>query len=356
MKILFLHICLCIGLCTTVQSQDFKTTTDLADYINSSFNDSTEKVYQAYKWVTANIRYDTKNALATNHGTDRRAVIDVAFKKRRGVCENFAAIFSDVCSKMGFHAVVIDGLTKQNGNVDRQGHSWSGVLIGGDWFLFDPTWDAGNSGNFHYFKLTGHDFVATHLPFDPLWQMMNYTVTLDEFVAGYYNSKGKTVFNYKDSIGRYLTADTLEQVAGKVDRMEKSGLTNKVLKTFYKIAKGDLEGERQEEQMQWFNLASKLLNECADRLNEFIQFRNNRFLPTKPDSELKTMLNGMDEKIDSAFRYFDKVDASNAVLVYGTGPAREQAMKLKVSYLNQKEFLRKYLAGSVAERMNAFYQ
>lgn len=356
MKILLLHICLCFGLCIHVQSQDFKTTTELADFINTKYKDSTQKIYQAYQWVTSNIRYDTKNALATNHGLDQRAVIDVAFTKRRGVCENFAAIFSDVCSKMGFPAVTIEGITKQNGNIDKQGHSWSGVKMAGEWFLFDPTWDAGNKGNFHYYKLKGDEFIATHLSFDPLWQMMDHIVTYKDFRSGNYNKRQMEFFDYKDSIRQYIALDSLQQMASKVARMEKIGLTNDVVHLFYRIAKGDLEGEKQEQQMKWYGIAAKLLNECTDQLNEFIQYRNNHFLPAKPDMEVSKMLDGIDKKISAASQYFDKVDASNAVLVYGTGPAREQASKLKDSYLRQRDFLHKFLSTAMSERNHVFYQ
>ncbi len=356
MKILLLNICLCIGLYSVAQSRNFKTTADLAAYINSNYRDSSEKILQAYGWVTSNIRYDTKNALAMNHGTDARAVIDLAFTRRRGVCENFAAIFSDVCNLMGFHAVTIEGITKQNGKVDRQGHSWSGVKIGNDWYLFDPTWDASGNGNFHYFKQKGVAFIDTHLSFDPLWQMMDHTVTYDEFVSGGYNKRQKEFFNYKDSITQYFTEDTLHRLASKVARMDKAGLTNDVVNLFYRISKGELEGEKQEQQMQWYNEAAKLLNESAGQLNDFIQYRNNRFIPSKPDIEVSKMLDGIDGKISNAFLYLDKVDASDAVLVYGTTPAREQAGKLKASYERQKAFLLKFLATALADRKDVFYQ
>ncbi len=356
MKILLLNICLCIGLYSIAQSRNFKTTADLAAYINSNYGDSSEKILQAYTWVTSNIRYDTKNALATNHGIDHRAVIDVAFTKRRGVCENFAAIFSDVCSRMGFQAVSIEGITKQNGKVDRQGHSWSGVKIGNDWYLFDPTWDAGGNGNFHFFKQKGVTFIATHLSFDPLWQMMDHTVTYDEFVSGGYSKRQKEFFNYKDSIAQYLADDTLHRLASKVTRMDKAGLTNDIVNLFYRISKGDLEGEKQEQQMQWYNEASKLLNECTEQLNHFIQYRNNRFIPSKPDIEVSGMLDGIDKKISIAFQYLDKVDASDAVLVYGTAPVREQAGKLKTSYERQKMFLQKFLSTALSDRKEVFYQ
>lgn len=356
MKFLFAYSLLIIGLCSTAQKRGFQSTRELAQAINSRYADSSEKIFQAYKWVTTNIRYDATDALAVNHGLDKRAVIDVAFYKRKGVCENFAAIFSDVCRQMGFESVVVEGLTRQHSNIDRQGHSWVALKSGNEWFLFDPTWDMGLRDNFKYFKQSGNAFIDTHFPFDPIWQIRKDIVRYPDFVKRRYQTNQPDKFDYKVAIDNYIAMDSLGQLAAKVVRMEQVGIANNVSGIFYKIAKSDLEGEKQEQQMQWYNVAAKLLNECTSQLNDFIQFRNNKFLPARPDAEVAAMLNGMDEKIIAAFQYFDLIDGSDAVLVYGTEPAREQAKKLNESLKQQREFLRKYLATSEADRSMVFYQ
>lgn len=356
MKIVIAHILLLLSLSSAAQKTNFNSTRQLAQFINMQYPDSSQKILQAYKWVTTNMRYDATGALAINHGADRRAVIDVAFAKRRGVCENFAAIFSDICLEMGFESVVVEGLTRQHSHIDRQGHSWVALKKGNEWFLFDPTWDKGLKDNFRYFSQPGKVFIETHFPFDPLWQMIEHTVHYADFRDMRYAGNDRPFFNYKDSIAHFLSLDSLGQLTAKVSRMEQVGISNNISRTFYKIAKGDLEGEKQEQQMQWYNAASKLLNECTVQLNEFIQYRNNRFLPVKPDSQMAAMLHGIPEKISTAFHYFDKVDGSDAILVYGTEPIREQAKKLNDSFKKQKEFLQKYLAASVTERSAVFYQ
>ena len=78
-----------------------------------------------------------------NSDINPEARITVALRRRKGVCENFAAIFNDICLKAGLTSFVVSGYTKQSGAVDKTGHSWCAVFINKNWYLCDPTWDEG---------------------------------------------------------------------------------------------------------------------------------------------------------------------------------------------------------------------
>src|SRR5213075_1846903 len=107
---------------------------------------------------------------------DRDRKITAALKRKKGVCEHFAAIFNDVCIKSGIKSFVIEGYTKQNGSVDKSSHAWCTALVDNKWFLYDPTWDAGSEGNglfsgnkrTDYFEALPSVFIQSHMPFDPM--------------------------------------------------------------------------------------------------------------------------------------------------------------------------------------------
>ena len=61
------------------------------------------------------------SSYSINAGINPDAKITVALKRRRGVCENFAAIFNDICLKTGIASFVINGYTRQSGSVDKAG-------------------------------------------------------------------------------------------------------------------------------------------------------------------------------------------------------------------------------------------
>ena len=330
------------------------STADVANYGSEYFHENDSKVMFAYRWVATNIRYSSDKALVINHGIDPRAVIDSAFKRRKGVCENFSSIFTDICQKMGFESFVIEGYTKQNGQVDRQGHSWSAVKINSDWFLFDPTWDVGKSGNFKFFKKSGEDFIASHIPFDPMWQLLGNPVSHEQFYRGMSSGYSITPFQYRDSITAFFAMDSLGRFRSSALRIEAAGLYNQNIRTHYKIVKNNLEIQRQEEELNWYNTAVNLMNDVTNQLNSFIDYRNNRFLPLESDVVLNEMLTGINEKISKSKIYLGKVDQSEAVLVFGTGPAREQLQKLEIKLKDQETFLKSYLACNLPEREKLF--
>ncbi len=109
------------------------STTDIAAYIKANFKTDREKVRAIYAWVTTNIRYSTDSANSINLGVNQQAKITFALRRRKGVCENYAAIFNDIALKCGLTSFVVSGYTKQSGFVDKSGHSWCAVLIDKDW-------------------------------------------------------------------------------------------------------------------------------------------------------------------------------------------------------------------------------
>ena len=127
------------------------STEGIARYIQSHFESEENKARAIYAWVTTNLRYDKDSANIINSGIDHNAIITVALRRRKGVCENFAAIFNDISVKAGLTSVVVNGYTKQAGTIDRTGHSWCAAFIDKNWHLYDPTWDVGNSADSEIF-------------------------------------------------------------------------------------------------------------------------------------------------------------------------------------------------------------
>src|SRR5437588_6794749 len=96
----------------------------IAEYVKQHFQTDRNKLSAIYNWVTSNISYSTDSINIINLGPDQDAKVTAAFRRRKGVCENYAVIFNDICSKAGITTFVIDGYTKQNGLIDKVGHTW----------------------------------------------------------------------------------------------------------------------------------------------------------------------------------------------------------------------------------------
>jgi transglutaminase/protease-like cytokinesis protein 3 len=165
-----------------------KTTDQIATYINSNFKTDKDKSRAIFIWVASNIQYDIDNMFAINFYEKDEDKISKPLQTRKGICENYASLFTDICLKSGLKSFRIEGYTKQNGFTDYIPHAWSAALIDTTWFLFDPTWGSGyvNGGKFFkkinndYFKADPLNLIKSHMPFDYLWQFLNYPITNQE--------------------------------------------------------------------------------------------------------------------------------------------------------------------------------
>ena len=334
--------------------RNFQSTQDVADFILSKYSTERDRINGIYSWVTHNIRYDKTGTFALNAGPDKNAKIDVAFAFRKGVCENFAAIFNDICKKAGLQSFVIEGITRMNNQVAQGAHAWVTAQVNNEWYFFDPTWDEG--GGLKYFMVSPEEFISTHIPFDPLWQFLpQHGKTGQNNKENKFQQTAQST-NYKDSLSAWLQMDSIQKLEASERRILEAGINNRNVKTNLSVVKMNLEIERQGEQVEWHGLATKNLNDAVGMMNQFIDHRNDLSLLQKPDADLKQLLLIARNKIDTALVYLDKIDKSKATLVMGTWPERDRIIILKNNLGNQEKFLTQYLTTSLAERKNLFYQ
>jgi len=350
------------------------STKDIASYINLNFTTDTDKVRAIFIWVASNIRYDVANMYAINFYESREEKIAKPLKTRKGICENYAALFNDICSKSGIRSYVVEGYTKQNGFTDNIPHAWSAALVDSNWFMFDPTWGSGsvNNGKFYkkinneYFKASPSKLIRSHMPFDYLWQFLNYPITNQEFYDGKtQQNKSKAFFNFPDSIKVYEALNPLEKLMASATRIEKNGVKNSMifdrlqhikLEIEYKKNKIDneridTENKRQTKIVDLYNSAVLDFNDGIKDFNKFIDYRNKQFTPVKTDSEIQSMLDVADNKFKEARRKLNEIvnpDANIAKLILQASNSinetytqvQEQQDWLKV-YFSKGKFARK---------------
>ncbi len=333
------------------------STTDIAAYITENFKTDKEKARAIYAWVTTNIRYSTDSANSINLGENQQAKITVALRRRKGVCENYAAIFNDIALKSGLTSFVVSGYTKQSGFVDKSGHSWCAVLIDKDWQLFDPTWDEGREPKSKYFMMAPSEFIETHIPYDPIWQLLNHPITQQHFFnSNIYQNKDTPYFNYADTINAYLQMDSLHKLQSSALRMQRDELSNKLVKDNYNFVKMHIEMINQDRDVDLYNSSVALINDATAVLNNFIQYRNNKFSPEKTDAELQALLEGVDTRLLSSLIKLDEIDKSHATFKIGTDQVRDRINALANRIKDQKDFVNTYIATEKNNRQSLFYK
>ena len=333
------------------------STSSIANYLQSNFKTDKEKLLAAYVWVTANIRYDKDSMYNINWGPDPQTKISSALRRRKGVCENFAAIFCDISSKCGIPSFVVTGYTMQSGSVKRTGHTWCAVYPDNEWLLCDPTWDAGPGNRTNFFLISPSEFIGSHMPFDPLWQLLPYPVSHREFSRGSFHTKKEdSPLNVADSVKAFLQLDSLYQLEASLVRMKQAGLENDMVNSWRSFVNMKVAIVYEDKDMNLYNSAVVDLNRANTIFNHFVEYRNNGFIPTKPDAEIRALLDPIAGIISSAEKKLDQIGRSVENLQYDTAPLQKRFDALKQRVKEQQNFLKQYVESSLADRGKLFYK
>ena len=337
-----------------IPSSETTTITGISTYINKHFDSDNKKVAAIYNWIISNIKYDADSIHYVILDEDNEQRATFALRRKKGVCENYAAIFNELCLKCGITSFAIEGFTKQMGSLDRTPHVWCAAFIDNQWKFYDPTWDAGfiTNGRFineirnNYFKIDPEYFIQTHLPFDPLFQFLNYPITYKEFISGNSKQEGqKHYFNYNDSINIYKKTDRLTQYLSAVSRIKSTGWPASKIDTKLKRIKLEIELINQDTDVNLYNSAVSEYNEAIQFLNTFLSYRNNQFQPSKSKDEVEKLFEKTQELISSANFKLKKANGSKATLMLDTGDIQKKLDDLKINLDEQKIFFKNFLTG-----------
>jgi hypothetical protein len=335
----------------------------IARYINDNFKTDKDKIRAAFYWTASNISYDVANMFTVDLEETEQGKIAKTLKTKKGVCSHYASVFNALVSEIGIESHIISGYTKQMGKVDNLAHAWTAAKIDGSWYIFDPTWGAGyvDNGKFYkklnntYFKVQPAQIIASHIPFDYLWQFLNYPISNGEFYEGKIQvSKSKKYFDFEKEISKYNASSEIDQLFEAAARIEKNGLKNAMILARYDSNKKQLVYLRQNRNIDKLNSVIIEMNEAVVLLNDFIHYRNKKFKPTFSDEVINNMIQIPTQKLAKCQNDIYDVgtvgseNASNLASIKKTiGAALAQAEE-------HNQFVKNYLSKSKIVRKTMF--
>jgi hypothetical protein len=222
------------------------STEEIANYINANFKTENDKIRAVFYWTASNISYDVANMFVVNFEETPQDRIAKTLKTKKGICGDYSAIFNEIATLVGIKSVVISGYTKQNGRIDNLSHAWCAAKIDNKWYVFDPTWGSGSmtNGKFvkkindYYFKVEPAKIISSHIPFDYLWQFLNYPITNTEFYEGNTQvNKTKKNFDFEKEIAKQSSLSEIDQLFESAERIEKNDLKNAMIVAYYENQK-----------------------------------------------------------------------------------------------------------------------
>lgn len=341
------------------------STDNIAKYISTNFTTEKDKSRAAFIWVASNIQYDIENMFALNFYEKKEDKIIKALKNRKGICESYAHLFTDICKKSGMKSVVVEGYTQQDGFADFIPHAWCATRIDSTWLLFDPTWGSGYVSDSQFYKKINNSYhradpaklIESHMPFDYLWQFLNYPVTTQEFYMG--NTKinpNKEFFNFNDSILVFEKLDRIQQLTAESRRIEKNGVKNAMIFDRFQHIKMEIENYRRTHEVDLYNGAVADYNDGVKGFNQFIDYRNKQFSPKVTDPEIQQMLDRPDASIKEAKLKLNQIEPTDPNLARLIVQLDESIAEISTQLKQQQDWLRLYFNKSKAGRKSMFYK
>lgn len=299
------------------------STRNIADYIRSNFSKEKEISRAVFIWIARNIKYDFDSIITNSIYETPSEVSDRILRTKTGVCLNFACLFNELSNKAGIESYLIQGYTKQGGHVDFLAHVWCAGYIDSAWYLFDPTWGSGymeagkfvNQVNNYYFMAKPEDFIKSHMPFDPVWQLLYYPITPKEFYKSNLRmDKSKSFFNFPDTLDCYMHSSELDRAVSSARRIEEGGIENNFIAAKLRILKGEINYYRKTIEAEKYESAVTLYNKGIDILNLFIAHRNNQFESENDSVRLVQILDSTQYCLGMASEALSDIEAPDRLI------------------------------------------
>jgi transglutaminase/protease-like cytokinesis protein 3 len=336
-----------------------KSTDAISSYINANFRLSQDKVRAAFIWVARNIRYDVPNMYAINYYEKKEDKIAKPLETRQGICENYAALFIDICQKAGIPGFVVEGYVKLNNQASNLSHAWCVARIDTSWYLYDPTWASGyvNNGTFvpkinnAYFQANPSNFIQAHMPFDCIWQLLYYPISFADFNEGKIKENtGTKYFNFPDSIAMYEKQSQSERDQAAYTRIDNNGTKNAQVFNQLLFIRQSIE----EAKTNQYNEAVADYNNAIGNFNEFIRYRNKQFSPMRPDIEIQALLDSASNPYNRAKMKLSQIKNPSPNILSSMGSLQKQMNEFSEQLKEQEAWLAKYFSKGKSGRKGMF--
>ncbi len=288
-----------------IPDSETKSSKALAAAIKKRFSGEEECLKALYIWIATRLTYDYEHINDYKAPESNEKLIQNTLSTRKAVCQGYAELFTDTAINMGISAYTIFGYSRQDESVSDVSHGWVAVRFkNGDWFLNDPTWGSGYVSQDHYvkslsyqfYKVPAEEFIKTHMPFDPIWQLLSNPVSHYDFYQMTFDFKTKGRFNFNDSINVYLNQNDFDKLKHSFRRIKKRGVINNSISEYLRVTSYNLDVHNynkevtiQNEAVTQFNACIKNYNQAIIRYNNYLKIKNSGYSGFKPADILKIL-------------------------------------------------------------------
>lgn len=303
-------------------------TTDLNKmvlFVKSRCKTTEDRLWTIQAWLSKNVIYDSSIKGSIAEGKQEQEAL-VTLKTKRGVCAQYANLFSVLARKMGIDMFVVDGYTQEKLTVMKDSHSWCVALIDSVPYYFDPTWSSGYvepSGTYvksldkQCFMRHPDSLRYTHIPYDPLMQFSEHPLKYQQLLVGEpANEQENGFFNWRDSLSLYRSQDSLAQFQSVYRRVKNNGKPNSFvtahlsyLSQWLSINAYNMNCDKLNEQGQRITDVSKRLSEAHNWLVDI------NYLNPSTERTIQETLDKVAADLDDIAVQLQKVDTKDKQLL-----------------------------------------
>lgn len=294
------------SLALSIPSSVTKSPEDFAAYLTGNFPKESDKVLALYTWIAYNISYDGKQAETMSRFHSIDDFVLYTLKKKNAVCQGYAEVFTSICNQMGIKALTVHGYNRVNGNLRTDlGHAWNVAKIDGKWHLIDVTWGSGyvSRGNYRknftseYFMASPDSLIESHMPFDPIWQLLEYPISHDQFIEG--EGDRQTWYNFSDSLDLYYTQDEIDRAESTLRRAEATHANRREIIRMYRRYSDYLSNMKCNREISHYNESSTTFARAINNFNDFQELLSKR---KASPARLNSLLKSCGELVKRALR------------------------------------------------------
>jgi hypothetical protein len=335
-----------------VPKSDRSDVVSLSRYLTKDFSNDSMKVVSIASWIVRNISYDYKTLKS---GDWKKRSTKKILKKRKALCGGFSELFNELCFEAGIRSETVIGYTKSwnyepYDSLIRAEHAWNIVKIDGKWVPIDLSWSTGyfvrkkqkcrkklylwfnipytikykfiNELTYKYMFASPNQFIKSHLPLQPYFQLLRTPVPLKVFE--------------KDSTNHYLnSADEKFEMNFDYEISRYNGLSEKD-----KHLKGAIQAHEFNKQnhrilgIGYYNYTTELQNEIDPKLPEENQIESldSCLVLYKTSKEMYG-----EYARDTKREYKRRRDRNNGFKKYLLDENRDYISKFKNNYKNHKK-------------------
>ncbi|PKP33955.1 MAG: hypothetical protein CVU00_08980 [Bacteroidetes bacterium HGW-Bacteroidetes-17] len=335
-------------------------TESVANYVKSEFKHSEDQLKAAFYWTATNIDYAVEDLNRDVLYESNQALINDALRKKRGVCQAFAEIFNELAIKLGFDSYVISGYSRQNEQViTSSGHAWNAVKINDNWYLFDPTWAAGyfqvkgsnlklNKSNYvkkfspEYYKVDPSEFIKTHMPFDPIWQLSENLISYRDFDQSRFDKASEKLSNSKGLIEKLPYLTEINRLQNAINRIQLLGRGNNLVQNQLEFLSRNLEIHQDNLEGDKFNQAQEIELNAIELYNTYVN-EFNKSTKKKNTTELNKILDRSYKLATEARQKFEAIETKNKTLQLNIKIRKSEIVELFEKIAHEKDYLKKHL-------------